>query len=108
MFTWSDYMPEAHVKTFTDKTGIKINFTGYGSNEDLLAKMQATKGRGFDLVSPTVDRVGQWKPLGLLQPFDMGRIPPDKLIPGLPQGSTDLWTGAGCKHHTPWPSGPEK
>ena len=68
VFSWSDYMPEAHIKGFTDKTGIKINFTGYGSNEDLLAKIQATKGRGFDLISPTVDRVNQWKPLGVLQP----------------------------------------
>lgn len=107
VFTWSDYMPEEHIKNFTDKTGIKINFTGYGSNEDLLAKIQATKGRGFDLISPTVDRVGQWKPLELLQPFDMNRVPTDKIIPGLLKGSADLWTWDGGQYHLPWTWGTE-
>src|SRR3546814_12740059 len=94
MFTWSDYMPDAHIKAFTEKTGITINFSGYGSNEDLLAKMQATKGRGFDLVSPTLDRVGQWQPLGLLQAFDMNRVPTTRFVPGLPKASTHLWPWA--------------
>jgi spermidine/putrescine transport system substrate-binding protein len=107
VFTWSDYMPDDHIKNFTDKTGITINFTGYGSNEDLLAKIQATKGRGFDLISPTVDRVGQWKPLELLQPFDMNKVPTDKIIAGLLKGSTDLWTWDGGNHHLPWTWGTE-
>jgi len=107
VFSWSDYMPEEHIKNFTDKTGITINFTGYGSNEDLLAKMQATKGRGFDIVSPTVDRVGQWKPLGLLQPFDMNRVPTSKIVAGLLKGSADLWTWDGGQYHLPWTWGTE-
>jgi spermidine/putrescine transport system substrate-binding protein len=107
VFTWSDYMPEAHIKGFTDKTGIKINFTGYGSNEDLLAKIQATKGRGFDLISPTVDRVNQWKPLGVLQPFDMNRVPTKHIVPSLLKGSADIWTWDGGQYHLPWTWGTE-
>jgi len=107
VFSWSDYMPEEHIANFTDKTGIVINFTGYGSNEDLLAKIQATKGRGFDIISPTVDRVGQWKPLGLLQPFDMNRVPTDKIVAGLLKGSADLWTWDGGQYHLPWTWGTE-
>lgn len=107
VFTWSDYMPEAHIKGFTDKTGIAINFTGYGSNEDLLAKIQATKGRGFDLISPTVDRVNQWKPLGMLQPFDMNRVPTKHIVPSLLKGSADIWTWDGGQYHLPWTWGTE-
>lgn len=107
VFSWSDYMPEAHIKGFTDKTGIKINFTGYGSNEDLLAKIQATKGRGFDLISPTVDRVNQWKPLGVLQPFDMNRVPTKNIVPSLLKGSADIWTWDGGQYHLPWTWGTE-
>ncbi|MGE0116590.1 MAG: extracellular solute-binding protein [Dongiaceae bacterium] len=107
VFSWSDYMPEAHIKGFTDKTGIKINFTGYGSNEDLLAKIQATKGRGFDLISPTVDRVNQWKPLGMLQPFDMNRVPTKNIVPSLLKGSADIWTWDGGQYHLPWTWGTE-
>ena len=106
-YNWDTYTGETTLQTFTDKTGITVNFTGYGSNEDLLAKMQATKGRGFDLVSPTVDRVGQWKPLELLQPFDMNRVPTDKIIAGLLKGSTDLWTWGDGNHHLPWTWGTE-
>jgi spermidine/putrescine transport system substrate-binding protein len=107
VFTWSDYMPDAHIKGFTDKTGIKISFTGYGSNEDLLAKIQATKGRGFDLISPTVDRVNQWKPLGVLQPFDMNRVPTKHIVPSLLKGSADIWTWDGGQYHLPWTWGTE-
>ena len=107
VFTWSDYMPEEHVADFEAQTGIKVNFSGYGSNEDLLAKIQATKGQGFDIISPTLDRVGQWKPLGLLQPFDMNRVPTDKFIPGLLNGSASLWTWDGGQYHLPWTWGTE-
>lgn len=107
VFTWSDYMPDEHIKNFTDNTGIAINFTGYGSNEDLIAKIQATKGRGFDIISPTVDRVGQWKPLDLLQPFDMNRVPTGKIVAGLLKGSADLWTWGGGQYHLPWTWGTE-
>ena len=46
---WSDELPEDFLKAFTEKTGIKVNFTGIGSNEEILNKMKATKGEGFDL-----------------------------------------------------------
>ena len=42
--------------------------------EEILNKMKATKGKGFDICSPTNMRSLQWEPLGLLQPFDYGRI----------------------------------
>ena len=35
--------------------------------------MKATKGQGFDIVSPTNNRSLQWEPLELLQPFDMNK-----------------------------------
>src|SRR3546814_10157626 len=70
---WSDYLPEAFTSKFTEATGITINHTPYGSNEELIQKMRASKGRGFDLISPTNDRTGQWPDLDLLQTFDIGR-----------------------------------
>jgi len=36
--------------------------------------MKATKGRGFDIISPTNVRSLQWSPLKLIQPFDMNRV----------------------------------
>lgn len=78
---WSDYLPESFVKGFTDKTGIKINFTGFGSNDEVLNKMKSTNGQGFDICTPTVNRNLQWKDLGLVKAFDMSKVPLDKVNP---------------------------
>lgn len=71
---WSDYLPPEWIDGFTKKTGIKVNYTGIGSNEEIINKMKATKGRGFDIISPTNVRSLQWQPLNLIQPFDMNKI----------------------------------
>ena len=71
---WSDYLPPEWIEGFTKKTGIKVNYTGIGSNEEIINKMKATKGRGFDIISPTNVRSLQWEPLKLIQPFDMNRV----------------------------------
>ncbi len=75
LMDWSDYWPDEMLKGFTDSTGIKVNYTGYGSNEELINKMKASQGSGADLIGPTNNRNLQWAPLGLLQPFDMSRVP---------------------------------
>ena len=85
---WSDYLPESFVNGFTDKTGIKINFTGIGSNEEIINKLKATNGEGFDIVSPTVNRNLLWAELGLLQPFDMSKVALDKVNPSMALGET--------------------
>jgi len=71
---WSDYLPDDWQKSFSDKTGIKLNYTGIGSNEEIINKMKATKGKGIDICSPTNNRSGQWVDLELLQPWDYGKI----------------------------------
>ena len=48
---WSDYLPEGYLADFEEKTGIKVNYTGIGSNEEIINKMKATKGAGMDICS---------------------------------------------------------
>ncbi len=96
---WSDYLPEKFVKEFAAKTGIKINFTGIGSNEEIINKMKANKGQGFDLCSPTNNRNLQWAPLELLQPFDMTRIDIAKVNPAMAKIGTDGWNFNGKGVH---------
>lgn len=71
---WSEYLTAGFFKAFKENTGIKINFTGIGSNEEIINKMKASKGRGIDICSPTNMRSPQWAELGLLQPWDYGKI----------------------------------
>lgn len=92
---WSDYLPDPFREAFTKKTGIKINFTGIGSNDDILNKMKATNGQGFDIITPTLNRSLLWEPLGLIQPFDMKKIPIDKVNPAMAKMGETVWNFGG-------------
>jgi spermidine/putrescine transport system substrate-binding protein len=88
---WSDYLPDSFRESFTAATGIQINFTGIGSNEEIINQMRTTRGRGFDLISPTMNRAPLWADLELLQPIDMNRVPVDKVNPNMLAQGSQIW-----------------
>lgn len=97
---WSDYFSQDMLEKFRADTGVKVNYTGIGSNEEIINKMKATKGRGIDLCSPTNMRSPQWVELGLLQPFDMSRIPNLKNVnPAMTRVGDEEWNFAGKGSH---------
>jgi len=104
---WSDYLPQAVTEPFEKATGIKIKQTTYGSNEELLNKLKAAKGRGFDLVSPTLKHMGLWKPLGLLRPWDMNRVPSEAIDKLMLESSIAAGAWKGGLHHIPFVWGTE-
>lgn len=50
--SWSDYSDPANYKGYKAEVGPKVRVSGYGSNEELLAKLRAG-GSKFDIVAPT-------------------------------------------------------
>lgn len=52
VYNWSDYIAEDTITKFEEKTGIKVTYDVYDSNEVLEAKMLAGRS-GYDLVFPT-------------------------------------------------------
>ncbi len=92
---WSDYLPESFIKAFTDKTGIKVNYIGIGSNDEIINKMKATEGKGFDIASPTANRSPLWADLGLLAPFDFKRIPIANVNPAMAKIGEISWNFGG-------------
>ena len=50
IFTWDGYFPQDVLDGFTEETGIKINFTNFESNEEMLTKLEATDGGDYDLI----------------------------------------------------------
>lgn len=50
IFTWDGYFPPDVVEAFTAETGIKINFSNFESNEEMLTKLEAAKGGEYDVV----------------------------------------------------------
>ena len=69
-----------------------MNYTGAGSNEEILNKVKATKGAGFDIVSPTNNRALQWAPLDLLQSFDMSKVDLDRINPAMAKIREGNWS----------------
>ncbi|MHC1786303.1 MAG: spermidine/putrescine ABC transporter substrate-binding protein [Christensenellales bacterium] len=49
LFTWATYIDDATVAKFTELTGIKVNYTNFESNEEMLIKM-ASAGTGYDVI----------------------------------------------------------
>ncbi len=97
---WSDYLPPDYLAEFTAATGITINYTGIGSNEEIINKMKATKGKGVDICSPTNVRSGQWVELDLLQPWDYSKIPNiGNVNPAMLRVGDSEWNFGGAGSH---------
>jgi spermidine/putrescine transport system substrate-binding protein len=72
--TWPNYFAQANFDEFTKKTGVPINVAVFGSNEEMLAKLQAG-GTGWDVFVPTNYAISTYKDLGLIEALDLKRIP---------------------------------
>ncbi len=74
LITWKGYAPKALVDKFEKETGIKVKVT-YSNNEEMIAKLRATRGGGFDLAQPSVDRISfVQKKFHVYQPIDYSKI----------------------------------
>ena len=99
---WGEYLPDSVVADFKAKTGITVNHTKIGDNGEIISKMKAGGGAGYDLASPTNMRALQWADLGVLAPFDMNRINTSAVNPGmLAVGERDWNFGGKGSHWVP-------
>ena len=65
IYNWGDYINPEVLTRFTAETGIKVSLDTYGSNEEMLAKIQAG-AVGYDIVFPSVHMRDIMQKLGLL------------------------------------------
>jgi spermidine/putrescine transport system substrate-binding protein len=72
--TWPSYFAQENLDTFTKNTGVKINVAVFGSNEEMLAKLQAGS-TGWDVFVPTNYTISTYKDLDLVQPLDLAKLP---------------------------------
>lgn len=52
VFNWGDYIDQSVLDTFTEETGIKINYEMYPSNEDMYLKVKSG-GTQYDVIFPS-------------------------------------------------------
>jgi len=74
LFTWSDYTEETAANEFEEKFGIKIITDTFGSNEELLAKLQGGAA-GYDITVPSDYMVSIMIKQGLLAEINHAKIP---------------------------------
>ncbi len=53
VYNWGDYINPEVLTRFTEETGINVTLDTYGTNEEMLAKIQ-TGATGYDIVFPSV------------------------------------------------------
>lgn len=74
LLTWKGYAPQALVEKFQKETGIAVEVT-YTNNEEMVAKLRATRGAGFDLAQPSQDRISSVQAeFAIYQPMDYAKL----------------------------------
>lgn len=53
VLNWSSYIPNEIITDFEKSTNIKVNYSTYSSNEELLAKLSSVKEGTYDLIFPS-------------------------------------------------------
>lgn len=71
--TWPNYHDPATFEAFTAATGVAVEVNVFGSNEEMLAKLQAGAS-GWDLFVPTNYTISTYVKLGLIEALDMAKL----------------------------------
>ena len=74
VYNWSDYIDESTLAEFEAKTGIKVVYDVFDSNEVLETKMLAG-GSGYDIVVPTGSFLARQIEAGAFQKLDKEKLP---------------------------------
>lgn len=83
LLTWKGYAPKELVDKFEKETGITVEAT-YSNNEEMIAKLRATRGAGFDLAQPSQDRISSVQAeFKLYQPMDYAKLESGLFIPSM-------------------------
>jgi spermidine/putrescine transport system substrate-binding protein len=80
LLTWADYVPADIQAQFEKETGYKVEVT-LSNNEEMISKLRATGGAGFDLAQPSQDRIsGPQKEFGIYKPLDLSKVKSELFI----------------------------
>src|SRR3981081_2013961 len=81
IITWADYVPVDVAAEFEKETGIHVELT-LSNNEEMISKLHATGGAGYDLAQPSQDRItGVQREFGLYRPIDLTQVKLEQFRP---------------------------
>ncbi len=102
LLTWGSYAPEEVVKLFEEKyPDIDVEVT-FSNNEEMIAKLRATGGAGYDLAQPSHDRIyAAQLEYNIYKPMDLSKIDTSVMQPKLLDGVKANTTIDGAVYSVP-------
>jgi spermidine/putrescine transport system substrate-binding protein len=81
ILTWADYVPADLIAAFKKETGTDVEVT-LSNNEEIISKLRATGGAGFDLAQPSQDRIAAVQAeFGIYKPLDLSKVKLEEFQP---------------------------
>src|SRR5579863_6268839 len=81
IISWADYVPADLIAAFKKETGIDVEVT-LSNNEEIISKLRATGGAGYDLAQPSQDRItAAQREFGIYKPFDLAKLKLEQFQP---------------------------
>ena len=74
LYGWDEYIPKSVLDGYTKKTGIKVNYEIFSTNEEMIAKLKE-KPKHYDLVQPSEFVIEDMRKAKLLLALDKKLIP---------------------------------
>ena len=107
IITWASYVPPEVITQFRKETGIEAQVT-LSNNEEMISKLRATGGAGFDLAQPSQDRIfGAQQEFRIYKPLDPGKVKLDEFVPELVEAVKKNATVDGKLYALPYVWGTE-
>jgi spermidine/putrescine transport system substrate-binding protein len=101
LLTWAGYAPADVVAQFEKESGYKVELTP-SNNEEMISKLRATGGAGFDLAQPSQDRItGPQQEFGIYKAMDMSKLKSELFIPSMLEATKKNTTLAGKVYGLP-------
>ena len=74
IFTWAGYFDENTLAQFEEQTGIKVNYSVFASNEEMLLKMQTGNVSDYDLILASDYAISTLRKDEMLLPLDKEKL----------------------------------
>ncbi|HRA63186.1 MAG TPA: spermidine/putrescine ABC transporter substrate-binding protein, partial [Burkholderiaceae bacterium] len=101
LLTWGDYVPADVKAQFEKESGYTVEIT-LSNNEEMISKLRATGGAGFDLAQPSQDRItGPQQEFGIYKPMDLSKLKSELFIPSMLEATQRNTTLAGKVYGLP-------
>lgn len=86
IYTWAEYVPQDIIDRFEEETGIRVNYTNFEANEEMLAKLETSGGGEYDIVIASDYIIKIAADEGLVKEIDKEKVPNYQNIDPIFQG----------------------